>query len=400
MATEVLMPKLGLTMEEGTVLEWLKQEGEPIIANEILFQIETEKSAIDVEAQVNGVMGPIIVQPGNTVPVGTLVGYILAEGEEFSHDLKIPESKTAPPAAKQSGETTQTKRKLEDRAGEKYIKASPVAKRLAREAGLDLTTIPGTGPGGRIVEADVLRTIDEQETRPEDPVITSLSHVRRVIAQRMSQSITEAPQVTLMAEVEATALVRTRSTLNAERTAGQKISYNDLLIFIAARALQEFPAINSKLVNDKIHQMKEINVGLAVDTERGLIVPVISGVDRMSLEEIASATRSLMTKIQNSQATPDDLSGGTFTITNLGVYDIDLFTPIINPPECAILGVGRITARVVPVNNGKDVGIRQMMGFSLTFDHRLVDGAPAARFLQHISYLIQNLSPDFSPLII
>lgn len=253
---------------------------------------------------------------------------------------------------------------------------TPLAKKVATDLEVDWTHLSGSGPGGRIIKDDVL-----QAAQP-------LSGVRGVIARRMSQSAFTAPHVTLFTEADASALVEARAQLNAELAGRVKISFNALLIVIAGRALRDHPQMNACIVDDKIHAYSDINIALAVDTERGLLVPVIRQVDRLNLVEIQQSGDELIGRAVAGKSLPDDFSGGTFTISNLGMFEVDGFTPIINQPQAAILGVGRIAAKPVAVNN--EVVIRQMMTLSLSFDHRIVDGGPAARFLQRIKHLIER----------
>jgi pyruvate dehydrogenase E2 component (dihydrolipoamide acetyltransferase) len=278
-------------------------------------------------------------------------------------------------------------------SGQPAATGTPLAKRMAREMGVDWTELTGSGPGGRVVKADVLAATE----RPAQPFpaptgdeVTSepLSAIRRVIARRMSDSAFTAPHVTLFAEADATNLVEARAQLNKELGDAAKISYNALLTALVARALQDHPQLNACLVDDHIRRYHDIHVALAVDTERGLLVPVIRHADRLTLLEIQQTGDELMQRALAGQSQPDDLTGGTFTVTNLGMFEIDGFTPIINQPQAAILGVGRIAAKPVVVENA--MVVRQMMILSLSFDHRLVDGGPAARFLQRVKQLIER----------
>jgi len=290
-------------------------------------------------------------------------------------------------------------------------KASPVAERVAQQLDVDLREIEGTGPRGRIVKADVLAAaeteaeageapqpeVEEAEAAPVPEVLAPaagervpLTGVRGVIAERLHASHTTTAPVTLTMEVDATdfAAARERLKVSLVDELGFNIGYNDLLIKVAARALRRFPYVNARLVDDEIVHLDAVNVGLAIDTERGLLVPNVPDADEKSLVEVATTVRDLVDRARKAALTPDEFSDGTFTITNLGMYEVDAFTPIINTPEIAILGVGRIKA--VPAVVDGEVAIRQRMWLSLTFDHRLVDGAPAARFLQYVKRLIEE----------
>lgn len=278
------------------------------------------------------------------------------------------------------------------------VKASPVAQRVAEATGLDLASVAGSGAGGRIMRGDVEKALHKQP--PVEPVVEfiekrqdntplPLTGLRGIIAERLTQSWRERPQVTLTTEADATNLVAARQQLNAELASrGEKISYNALLIKLVAQALHEQPNINVQLAASGLQTMPEINIGLAVDTERGLLVPVVHGALEKSLRQVNEEILTLADRAIRSRSLPDDLSGGTFSITNLGTYEIDAFTPLINPPECAILGVGRIISKPVGLNG--QIVLREMMALSLSFDHRLVDGAPAAKFLQRVKQLIER----------
>jgi pyruvate dehydrogenase E2 component (dihydrolipoamide acetyltransferase) len=270
------------------------------------------------------------------------------------------------------------------------VKASPVAQRVAETAGVDLTSVAGSGAGGRIMRADVERALHKplvEQRRDTAPL--PLSGLRGIIAERLSQSWRERPQVTLTTDADATNLVAARQQLNAElASTGEKISYNALLIKLVAQALREQPNINVRLTDSGLQTMPEINIGLAVDTKRGLLVPVVRDPLQKSLRQVNAEILALAERAVKGRSLPDDLSGGTFSVTNLGAYEIDAFTPLINPPECAILGVGRIASKPVGLNG--QVVLRDTMTLSLSFDHRLVDGAPAAKFLQRVKQLIER----------
>jgi pyruvate dehydrogenase E2 component (dihydrolipoamide acetyltransferase) len=284
-------------------------------------------------------------------------------------------------------------------------KATPVAQRMAADTGVDLRAINGTGSGGRIVKEDVTRATQSAPTVASAPGVAEravalpaaevieripLKGVRSIIAERMGNSVHTTARVTLVMEVDATEFVVARERLKSKVAEGWGFApgYNDLLAKIVAVALRRFPYMNARLAPDAIEILAHINIGMAVDTERGLLVPVIRDADRKNLHQFGEEFRSLADKARNGRSLPDELSGGTFTITNLGMYEVDAFTPVINLPEAAILGVGRIAPK--PLARGDQVVIRQMWTLSLVFDHRLVDGAPAARFMQYIKQLIEE----------
>ena len=421
---ELVMPKLGLTMTEGTVTRWVVAAGDAVQAGDILFEFESEKSLMEYESPAAGVLVEIFVNVGETVPCGALVAR-LQTGQSQPVAIRPasqparPEPTTAPaavevasgaglnatPAAKRlarqqgvdlaslGGRGPQGRIQLADvqaaAAGRPVKTATPLAKRVAAELQVDWTDLPGSGPGGRVVKADVQQAAQPADTPTDSPVtVEPLSGVRRVIAQRMSDSAFSAPHVTIFTEADATHLVAARTQVNAELAGQVKVSYNAWLIALLARALREHPALNACLVDDQIRRYRDVNIALAVDTERGLLVPVIRQADTLGLVGIQQAGDALIERALAGKSQPDDLSGGTFTLTNLGMYDIDGFTPIINQPQAAILGVGRIQSR--PVAVGETVQVRSMMTLSLSFDHRLVDGAPAARFLQRVKQLIER----------
>jgi pyruvate dehydrogenase E2 component (dihydrolipoamide acetyltransferase) len=426
---QIIMPKLGLTMTEGTVTRWRKAEGESVESGEILFEFESEKSALEFESPTAGILSEILVAAGQTVPCGTPVCIVGAQSQ-LSPAVSAASTLQKPAVPQASSPVS-----VENRANR--LPATPRAKARAHELHLDLRQLQGSGPDGRIHLADVeqwwssqteeaptpkltpvaRRMAAEQQLDPavvaagansgritkEDVVRASqtispalsgelipLSTTRQVIAQRLSQSAFTAPHVTLFTEAEATHLVEARAQLNAELPLEQKISYNALLAAICAKTLREQPQFNAIFdqAANGIRLQPDINIALAVDTERGLTTPVLARVDTLSLTAIQQGYATLIERAANGQLHPDDLAGGTFTLTNLGAFEVDGFTPIINPPQLAILGVGRIVAK--PIVHQNEVVIRQMMTLSLSFDHRAIDGAPAAKFLQRIKQLVER----------
>ncbi len=434
MATTVILPKLGQTMEEGTIVQWLKKEGDTIGRGDVLFQVESDKAVLEVEAKTRGVLRKILVDKGNKIPVLTPVAIIARPDEDISEALS--EQRGVGPAGARPSPATPTRARsvppgptLE--SGRGRILSSPRARRLAAEKGVSLSLIVGSGPKGRIVEKDVLFfleaqplatplarkvaaelgvplmqvpttgarvTADEVRATAQVPVtppaaeveIVPLSGVRAVIADRMVTSARTTAAVTLQSVVDATELVALRNKLKSALAdeLGFNVGYNDLLAVIVARCLAEFPYMNVRLEESGIRRLKEVNLGMAVDSDRGLLVPVIRNADRLTIKEFAVKFRELVARAREGKALHDDLTGGSFTITNLGMFGVDAFTPIIRLPECAILGVGRIHPE--PAIVGGEVVVRQRMWLSLTFDHRLVDGGPAARFLQGIMHYVEE----------
>jgi pyruvate dehydrogenase E2 component (dihydrolipoamide acetyltransferase) len=438
MITEVILPKLGQTMEDGAIIEWVKKEGEPVKRGDVLFTVESDKATLEVEATTRGFLRKILVPVDQTVPVLTVVALITREADEDISEYQV---------ASEPGQETETPTQApkpvapEPVQTTKRIFASPRARKTAREKGIDLALVSGTGPNGRIVEQDVVNYVASQPKAtpvavktaealgvdlaivsgtgvrgrimkedviaaaapvptPAAPVLAEtpagesvpMTGLRRIIAEHMAASTTQTARVTLVTEADATAFVEAREQLKTSVSEewGFAPGYNDLLGLIVARALREFPYMNARLGADgtAIERLPYVNLGMAVDTERGLLVPVIRNADQKGLRDFGTEFRALMERARAGKSLPDDLAGGTFTITNLGMFDIDAFTPIINLPEAAILGVGRIQPKAV-VKDGEIVA-RQMWTLNLAFDHRLVDGAPAARFLQRIKQLVEN----------
>ncbi len=406
MAFEIVMPRLGWNMEEGALAGWRKNEGDTVTAGEILFEVESDKAIQECEALESGILyiPPECPPKGKAVPVGTLLAYLLAPGEakpkpagapaatEAPAEIAVPAPAAAAPAAAPTAAAA-IPRAAPTQTGRPAI--SPRAKRVAGELGVAWETLGGSGRTGRIVERDVRQAARAgadvgAAAGPVPAAAAPISGPRRVIAQRMAASAQTTAAVTLTTEADATEMVRLRAMFKKE---GAPVvpTYNDMLILIAARALREHPACNARLEGNEIVRPPEVNVGLAVDTERGLLVPVIRSVQGKSLRQIAEVSAHLVEATREGRVAAEDLRGGTFTITNLGAYDIDAFTPIINLPECAVLGVGRIVARqVVTDADAGTVAIRRMVVLSLTFDHRLVDGAPAARFLRSVKDSIEK----------
>lgn len=387
MVTEVKMPKLGLTMTKGTVKKWLKSEGDTVQKGEGLLVIETEKVTYTIEAPASGQLLKIVAPTGATIPVGQPLAYIGEPGEpvpEVAPKVAPPvEKPAAPPPAKPAPAAPPAR-----------VRATPRARALARKEGVDLSLVQGTGPGGLITEEDVRRYIEERMRRTKLGLkvkeVVPLTPLRSTIAERMTESLREMAQVTIMREEPVDALVETRKRLLPliEEETGRKLTYTHMLIKVVGELLKKFPLINSTLENGQIKVIEEVNVGFAVAVDHGLVVPVIKGVDGKSLKDIVVETSELATKAREGRLTLEDVSGGTFTITNLGMFGVDGFTPIINPPQVAILGVGRIVEKPVAVEGR--VEVRPVVTFSLTFDHRVIDGHTAAQFLDALVKVVQS----------
>jgi pyruvate dehydrogenase E2 component (dihydrolipoamide acetyltransferase) len=366
MVTKIVMPRLSLTMKEGTVGKWYKKEGESIEKGEPIVEVVSEKATYDLEAPSSGILRKVLVQEGVDVPVNAVIGVITAPDEPFSEAAAITETQ----------ETVEAE-------SEKRFPASPAAKRLAREYGIDLSTVKGSGPEGRIAEEDVQRLIEERAgTGPKVKQTIPLSGYKKTTAERLSISFRTAPHSTIIMETDVSKA--------AELHHKTQVSYTTIIVKAAAKALSEIPLLNSTLEGDRIKMFEDVNVGVAVATENGLIVPVIHNADKKPLREIDAAIKELTEKARQAKLTKEDLTGGTFTITNLGMYDVDFFTPIINPPEAAILGIGKITEK--PVASNSRIEIKPVVMLSLSYDHRIVDGAPAAQFLQRVKERIESIT--------
>ena len=402
MAFELFVPRLGWDMEEGTFTGWLKKDGETVKEGEPVFLVESEKAEQEVESLESGILripadGP---QPGDVLPVGTLIGYLVEPGEEAPSSVKsaaavppMPGSagtKAAPGSTGAAAVPTPAAQPREERDPAARASISPRAKRLAKELGVDWKKVRGTGREGRIVESDIRAAASgaaaASEARP-----APVGRLRKRIAERVSESTRSTAPVTLTTEADATKLVSRRDQRKASASEGAVApTYTDLLVKLTATALEKHPMLNAYWENERISVLDDIHIAIAVDTEEGLLAPVLRNANKKSIEQIAEESRSLAETARARKLDRDSLQGGTFTITNLGTYGIDAFTPIINLPQCAILGVGAI--RLKPAVHEGQLAARHMVSLSLTFDHRIVDGAPAAAFLKTVRELIEQ--PD------
>lgn len=364
MVTKVVMPRLSLTMKEGTVGRWYKKEGDAVEKGEPLVEVFSEKATYDLEAPASGILRKILVQEGVDAPVNAPLAVVTAPDEALSEAELLAE------APQIVGEV------------ERRILASPAAKRLARKHGIDLSLVGGSGPEGRIVEEDVRRFIEEARgVLPKVKETIPLTGFRKISAERVSASFKTAPHSTIIMKVDVSNATALHEKL--------QVSYTTILVKAVAKALTEHRMLNSTLEKDRIKIFEDVNVGVAVATESGLVVPVIHDADKKSLKEIEVAIRELTEKAKLGKLAKEDVTGGTFTITNLGMYGVEFFTPVINPPEAGILGVGRIVEKPL-VTNGK-IKTKPIMTLSLSFDHRIVDGAPAAEFLRKVKQNIEKV---------
>jgi pyruvate dehydrogenase E2 component (dihydrolipoamide acetyltransferase) len=396
MATEVILPRLGQGMESGTIVRWLKSEGEPVQKGEPLFELDTDKVTQEVEAEAAGVLLKIAVAEGE-VPVGQTVAFIGAEGED------VPEVAVAAPApASQAVETTSEPGPAEEveapheiASGNGRLKASPLARRIARERGIELAGIRGTGPDGRIVAEDVERAEARGLTAPTAAPVpmpageverVPLSNVRKTIARRLTEAW-QIPVFQLQASADMTRVNALVARLR-ERDPDVRITVTDVLTKVCAQALMRHREVNAEFTDDAILLHPTANVGLAVAAPQGLVVPVIRSAERLSLTEIADVRADLVGRARDNKLRAEDLEGGTFTISNLGMYAVERFTAVLNPPQAAIVAVGATEERVVPF--GGETAVRPMVTLTGTFDHRAVDGAPAAAFLQTLKESLED----------
>ncbi len=374
MATvDILVPDVIGDAEECVVVTWLKREGDYVREGEDLVVLQVEKVSYDVPSPVSGRLVAILVPQGQVARRGEALARVeVAEEKVPAGPAAEPtERPAAPPAAS---------------AREERILASPMAKRLAREHNIDLRQVKGTGRGGRITEKDVRAYIEAQQRAARETVIP-MAGMRATIARRMVESLHTMAQVTLFTEADVTDLVALYERLKAEAPG---VSYTDFVVRACALALREHPRLNAVLEKDVIRLLPDIHIGIAVALEDGLVVPVIRHADQKDIQTLVEVRQELVERARAGRLTQEEMSGSTFTVTNLGMYEIDGFTPIVNPPEVAILGVGRIVEKVV-IHKGK-IAQRAMMTLSLTFDHRVVDGAPAAAFLRTVKHMLETLS--------
>ena len=410
MPTYIEMPKLSDTMTEGTLVAWLKNEGDPVSIDEAIAEVETDKATMEMQSFDEGILHKIYVQPGSSVPLGAKLAMVLAEGEDPPADADSPPPLDAAPAADGDESANapapespfelaeEPAAAAEEPAAEasgdgERVKASPLAKKIARESGVDLTSVSGTGPGGRIVKADVLSAsggggaaAPVAKTRPapvsrEDRRVP-LTGMRRVISERLLESKTTIPHFYLHIEIDAEPLMTVRKQINAEteKSGGNKFTVNDFVLMAAVKAAVDVPAVNASFDGDAILEYGDVNLAVAVAVEQGLVTPVIRQAQHLTFEEISVAMKDLAGKARNKKLTPDEMQGGTMTISNLGAYGIDFFDAIINPPQSLILAVGAIIKKPV-VNDADEIVPGLRLNIGLSGDHRVVDGAVGAEYL-------------------
>jgi len=399
MVNYVKMPKLTWVMEEGLIAKWLKREGEKVEAGEPLCEIETEKTTDTVESPTPGVVAKILFPERSTVPVGQVLAIIAApdeavpSAEEVAQLATLVQVKTISSKVKEEPGLEEAKKK--EMLVEERVKISPVARKLAKEHNIDIVNIKGTGPRGRVVRVDIEKAIEEAKLKSmpaakEGVQIIRLSGMRKIIADRLSRSVRTAVHVPITMEVDMSDAAALHEKLKKEHEGVARITQTDVLVKAVAKALTEYPVMNSIIEGEEIRIIRDVNIGVAVSVEEGLVVPVIHNADRKSLLEIAEKRDDLARKARTGTLTTKEASYGTFTISNLGMYGVDIFAPIMNPPESAILGVGRIGKKPIVIDDHLE--LKPIMTLTLVFDHRVMDGAFAAQFLRRVKGLLESPS--------
>ena len=395
MATKVVMEALSPTMEEGQVTKWLKGEGDKVASGDTLAEVETDKAIMELVARGNGVLRKIVVPEGKTVDVGSLVAVIGAADEDIA---SLVAATTPPPdAAPSIGDTATDATASSSVAASPSssgdgdrVKVSPVAKRIASDRGIDLSSVRGSGPGGRVIKRDV-------EGAPAAPVVAPvgsggfedvpLTQIRKTIARRLGESIGPVPHFFLTTEIDMERAAEARTDLNALDD-GPRISYNDIVLKVVAAALTQHRACNAWWQDDHIRYFNDVHLGVAVAVEDGLITPIVRNAHLKTLRQIAAEIRDLAGRAREKRLRPEQYTGGTFTVSNLGMFDIDQFTGVINPPEAGLLAVGSMVEK--PVAEDGQVVVRKRMRVTMSCDHRVIDGATGAEFLQTVRRMLEN----------
>ncbi len=415
MAQSVLMPKLGFDMAEGTLVRWRKNIGETVGPGEVIAEIETDKATIEIESSVTGSLLKYLVKEGDVVPVGAEIALVGEAGEQVAEAAAPAPAPQPEPAATPGPQTAPpAPAAVQPAAGDGHlpggVKASPLARRIAQDKGLDLAQIAGTGPGGRIVRRDVEQAVPSQATPtpvslapapaaipsfgavPEGPDVEIIptSKLRTRIGSRMVESKQQAPHFYVTTEMDVEAMLTLRKLINDSLEEGAtKISVNDMIVKATALTLRKFPNLNSHFYGDRIARYRRINIGIAVALGEGLINVVARDADRTALGTLAAQNKAMIDRAREGKVRPEDIEGATFTVSNLGPYDVDHFIAIINPPEAGILAIG--AARRVPVvQKDGTVGVGTRMKITISVDHRISDGAEAGQFLQEMKRLIEN----------
>ena len=413
MAYEILMPQLGLTMEEGTVSAWLKHEGDPVKAGEAVAEITTDKLTNEIQSEHDGILLKIVAQEGEDIPVKGILAYVGEAGEKIGEAAAEKAAVDAAPIVTEIADKVQTSVSdpVSEVSGNIRIRISPLARKTAAKLGInDFSSIKGSGTSGRIVRSDIIAAaeaakhgIKEETELPEKPTaeavksseiemmdgdtVIKMTGMRKVVAERMLRSHTEIPPVTQNTKVDVTELVKFRKMLINETE--RKYSVNDLILKATAKVLKSHPEILVSYDNGRMIQRAHINIGMAVALDAGLIVPVIRDADHLGLDELADRAKDLAVRAKDNKLLPDEYKGSTFSVSNLGMFGIETFTPIINQPDAAILGVCAIQDELVMDDEGK-ISKHQVMRLSFTYDHKLIDGATAAKFIMDLRDLLQN----------
>lgn len=417
MAYEILMPQLGLTMEEGTVSAWLKHEGDPVKAGEAVAEITTDKLTNEIQSEHDGILLKIVAQEGEDIPVKGILAYVGEAGEKIGEAAAEKAAVDAAPIVTEIADKVQTSVSdpVSEVSGNIRIRISPLARKTAAKLGIsDFSSIKGSGTSGRIVRSDIIaaaeaakHSIKAETVLSEKPVekpaaeavksseiemmdgdtVIKMTGMRKVVAERMLRSHTEIPPVTQNTKVDVTELVKFRKMLINETE--HKYSVNDLILKATAKVLKSHPEILVSYDNGRMIQRAHINIGMAVALDAGLIVPVIRDADHLGLDELADRAKDLAVRAKDNKLLPDEYKGSTFSVSNLGMFGIETFTPIINQPDAAILGVCAIQDELVMDDEGK-ISKHQVMRLSFTYDHKLIDGATAAKFIMDLRDLLQN----------
>ena len=401
MPVEIVMPKLGLTMTEGLIVEWRKKEGDPIKKGDILFVLETEKVTYEVEAPEDGTIGKILVKEQETVPVGAIVAYLLKPGESAAAITATPAAAPKAEAAAPAPAAASAAAAAPAATAGGRVKASPLARKVAREYGIDLAAVAGTGPGGRVLRQDVEKAKAAGIQNPAaaapasaapaaEEKLVPFTGMRRTIAKKMLQSKVESAQTYMSNTVDASKLQQYREALLpfVEKKYGVRLTITDLMMKVTAAALREHPVVNTRWTDKGILYLPEVHMGMAMALDEGLIVPVIKSINAKSLGQIAVDRTALIKKGKTNSFLPDDIKGSTFTLSAMGMFGIEQFTAIINQPENAILGVAAIIDKPVVVKG--QIVIRPMMNVNLSYDHRTIDGAEAGKFMQTLKAFIED----------
>jgi len=386
MAVSIVMPALEMAQETGKIISWLKKEGDSIAKGQAIAEIETDKVVLELEATADGILAGVKAVAGDVVPVGQTIAWIVAKGEQ----PPVEAAGTGPAARAMTGTprpATAPQASAPVSSAEKVeSKVSPKARRMAQELGVDLSKVVGTGPGGTISGEDVQRAADSPKSTPPAPAPTgppaALSSIARLMAERTTQSWTTAPHFFLVREIDASALIAAREKY------GKAITHTDLLVALIARTLVKHPKMNASWTGSAIQLNPNVNVSIAIAVQDGVVGAVIPNADKASLVDISRRRQDLAERARAGRLHPPDVTGGTFTISNLGMFGVDAFSAIITPPQAAVLAVGRIADRVVPVNGL--IGIRPILTMTLSSDHRVVDGAQAAAFLKDVAEAVTS----------